>query len=111
MVNYSKAYWKRVSDRNRICGKRSAAVQREARLTQTIDADTLRQRALHDRRGTFYAEIVRATEAGFTRIHVYWSVSGRVDQLDGFYNGEKVFTCRESLVLESINEFLHAEAP
>lgn len=63
------------------------------------DADTLRQQALHDRKGQFYCA-VRVPAGTF---EVRWSVLGRTDQLDVFDpNGIKVATCRLGLVLSSI---------
>jgi hypothetical protein len=108
MVCYSKAYWKRVSDRNRIRGKRSAAVMAERRVTRYIDADTMRQRALYDRRGRLYAEISVETEIGRVTFSARWSVRGRTDQVDLFDGAVLVFTCRPSLVLERIHAHVFA---
>ena len=104
MVCYSKAYWKRVSDRNRLRGKRAQQVIREKRLTQEIDADTMRQRAFYDRRGEFYAEVRKRTEAGDVVFTLRWSVCGRCDQLDIFDGATVLATCRPSLVLARIEE-------
>lgn len=95
MVRFSKAYRKRIADRNRLRGKRSQEVQREGRMSREIDADTLRQRALFDRRGTEYATVMM----GGQRFTLLWSTAGRCDQVDVFCDGQRLDTVRPSLVL------------
>lgn len=65
---------------------------------QDIDADTLRRRALDDRRGRHYATI---TINGLS-YPVVWSCRGRSDQVDIFCDGSLIATCRSSLVLQTI---------
>lgn len=64
-------------------GRRSQRVQAARRIEQGPDAETLRARALHDRRGTVIREGV--TYFGDGRV-VQWcvrhSVAGRSDQFD-----------------------------
>ena len=102
MVNYSKTYWKRVSDRNRIRGKRSQAIQRENRLTRELDADTLRQRAIYDRRGRLAFMITCDGET----FYIQHSVCGRCDQYDVIYQGEIVTRIRLGMILAVISKQL-----
>lgn len=103
MVCYSKAYWKRVSDRNRLRGKRAQIRIHEKMLARDVDADTMRQRAFQDRRGTQYATVTKQTEAGMQTFTLLWSVAGRCDQLDVIQCGVIVATIRPSLALTKID--------
>ena len=98
MVCYAKAYWKRVSDRNRLRGKRAQAVMREQRLTRELDADTLRQRALYDRRGATVFVIRRGVDS----FEIQHSICGRTDQYDVIHNNCIIATKRLDLILEAI---------
>ena len=79
-------------------GKRSQAIQREHRLTRDIDADTMRQRAFYDRRGTI-AFFIRQGEDSFEIQH---SVCGRCDQYDIIHNNAVIETVRLGKILETI---------
>ena len=65
-----------------------------------VDADTLRKRALHDRKGSHYATI---STNGFV-FELFWSASGRVDQVDVFIGGKHMLTARPSICLEWCRE-------
>ncbi len=71
-----------------------------------IDSDTLRNRALDDRRGTFFAEIKKKMEDRFVTFTLLWSISGRRDQIDIFENGRNLVTIRPNKALEKIDEIL-----
>ena len=62
------------------------------------DADTLRQRAAHDRRG----RCVLAGRCGRLGFAVCHSTAGRTDQYDIFLDGQLVTTIRSGLVLETL---------
>ena len=105
MVRFSKAYRKRVADVNRLRGKRSQQVQAEGRLDRAIDADTLRQRALFDRRGATVVSGCLSSEAGRLPFFVCHSTAGRCDQFDVFVDGARIATTRASLVLSILVGF------
>jgi len=105
MVKYSAAYRKRVSDAARIRGKRSALATAHRCATQEIDADTLRQRALYDRRGTPIIVGHIQTELGPIACRIEWSCSGRTDQADLIIDGKIIATRRLSLILESLLKY------
>lgn len=107
MVRYSAAYRKRISDAARMRGKRSALVTAQRCATQEIDADTLRQRALYDRRGTPIIVGQIKTEAGPMPCQIQWSSSGRTDQADLIVEGKIIATKRLSLILESLLKCTH----
>lgn len=65
-----------------------------------LDADTLRRRALFDRKGTHYATIAMNGQT----YSVLWSTLGRSDQVDIYHNTKKLVTCRPSLVLRRLEE-------
>lgn len=65
-----------------------------------LDADTLRLRALHDRKGAHYATI---STSGLV-FELFWSVNGRVDQVDVFLAGKNMLTARPSICLEWCRE-------
>lgn len=72
-----------------------------------VDADTLRRRALEDRRGQLYATLSYPTLLGPRYFRLLWSIVGRVDQLDVFdSDGAKVITCRLSAVLNRLSALL-----
>ena len=106
MICFSKAYWKKVSDRNRIRGKRAQLRIHEKMLARDADADTVRQRALYDRRGTHYATVTKPSEAGPQTFALQWSIDGRCDQLDVIHAGAIIATIRPSLVLSEIDKII-----
>jgi hypothetical protein len=68
-------------------GRRSQAVQAEARKTREPDFHTLRLRSLHDRRGELIAE---GTSYRAGRVHdwrIVHSLTGRVNQVDLLIDG------------------------
>lgn len=78
---------------------RSNAVQAAARLLRPLDADTVRARALDDRRGTVIREgLTFSLAAGLLRV-TCWSVChsrrGRVNQVDITIDGAVWRTCSE----------------
>lgn len=94
---------RRHSERQRIRVKRSwdSGERHAAIIRRGVDADTLRLRALEDRRGTV------VIDAG--AVVVLWSMLGRTDQMDIFEDGRKVFTgsahrCMDELVKMSMNK-------
>ncbi len=68
------------------------------------DADTLRKRALSDRRGSHYAT-VQMQGCTFTLL---WSTNGRTDQIDVFEGTRLLATIRPSLALGAIGALLSA---
>jgi hypothetical protein len=70
---------------------------------QNADADTVRARALDDRRGSEYATI---TMRGGKRFVLLWSVKGRRDQLDIFHAGGIIQSIRPSGVIATLEKFL-----
>lgn len=66
----------------------------------TVDADTLRLRTLHDRKGAHYATVLTS---GLV-FELFWSVNGRVDQVDVFLAGKNMLTARPSICLEWCRE-------
>lgn len=69
-------------------GRRSQAVQAEARMQREPDFETLRMRALHDRRGELITEGVSYHAAGAKHWRIVRSVAGRVNQVDLIINGQ-----------------------
>lgn len=69
-----------------------------------VDADTLRRRALDDRRGSLYADVYVPTELGRTLFTLRWSVRGRTDQVDVMCEGAILATIRPGRALEMIYE-------
>lgn len=91
MPRFSTLSRKRISDAARIRGKRGAAALEAKRAeyveTHGIDAETLRWRALEDRRGTVWRTWTRreaGVEQSWQAVH---SVAGRSDQFDVFCDG------------------------
>lgn len=78
-------------------------IHRQKQQQRTPDADTLRNRAFYDRRGTLYADITKATEAGRTCFHLRWSTAGRRDQVDIFEDNRLCKTIRPSAALQWID--------
>lgn len=78
---------------------------RERQRSREIDVDSLRKRALEDRRGTHYATITKQTNLGAIYFTLLWSVAGRVDQVDIIESGSIVATVRPSLALSTIDKF------
>ena len=72
---------------------------RTKQQTREIDADTLRDRARYDRRGSLILSGNVPTELGPKRVIVRWSVLGRVDQMDIVIDTVVVKTCRPALVI------------
>ncbi len=70
------------------------------RQSGQVDADTLRLRELHDRKGAHYATI----NTNSLVFELFWSVSGRVDQVDVFLAGRHMLTARPSICLEWCRE-------
>lgn len=69
-------------------GRRSQAVQAEARKSREPDLHTLRLRALHDRRGELIRE---GTSYKSGRVHdwrIVRSVRGRINQVDLIIDGQ-----------------------
>jgi hypothetical protein len=82
-------------DRRRVAQEwaaRSRAVQAAARLARGPDADTLRRRALDDRRGTILRQGATYTAHGVTHWLVRHAVCGRTDQFELIANGKIVRT-------------------
>lgn len=71
-----------------------------------IDADTLRYRALHDRRGSFYAKITKEVAGKTIDFLILWSTNGRTDQVDIFENGHLLKTIRPAIALKIIDELV-----
>lgn len=74
------------------CARRSNAVQAISRIEHGSDAETVRQRALHDARGMVVREGTTYTATGETHWQTQRSVLGRVDQYDLVANGQLVGT-------------------
>jgi hypothetical protein len=69
-------------------GRRSQAVQAEARKTREPDFHTARLRALHDRRGELIREGVSYRKTGPRYWRIIRSIRGRVNQVDLLINGQ-----------------------
>lgn len=92
MVYFNQNLKKRVSDAARIRGKRGAAKCGANRLKRVslhgVDADTLRYRALDDRRGAIWREwTVSLGDGVYQRWQAFHAVGGRTDQFDVFCDG------------------------
>lgn len=74
-------------------GRRSQAVQAEQRLNRDPDAETVRRRALDDRRGTVIRAGVTYRATGETIWAVAHSRAGRTDQFDVVADGRLWRTC------------------
>lgn len=101
---------KQRADRFRIALKRSweRGGHRDKFESTEIDVDTLHARARYDRKGTFYAEIIKRSEDS-GRIHYFtllWSTCGRTDQLDVVENGRILATVRPGLALETVERIV-----
>lgn len=82
-------------------GRRMAMARWSAdRQAGEVDSDTMRLRALHDRKGAHYATI---STNGLV-FELFWSVNGRVDQVDVFLSGKHMLTSRPSICLEWCRE-------
>ncbi len=73
-------------------------------MARDTDADTLRQRAIYDRRGKVIITGVTQTELGPQRCSIAHSVAGRSDQYDLTIDGQIVATTHIGLVLERLIE-------
>ena len=68
------------------------------RVGREIDADTIRKRALFDRKGTHFADI----NFGGGVFRAYWSTRGRSDQVDLFCDGVLVATCAPNRIFSEL---------
>jgi hypothetical protein len=73
---------------------------------QQADADTLRSRALYDRRGTVVLAGHCNTQAGAVPIAVRYSTAGRSDQLDVFLDNRLLFTASAARAMPELMAFL-----
>lgn len=76
--------------------------QRQLERGANADVDTLRKRALHDRRGSLYARVTVPTECGERTFALLWSVRGRTDQVDIISDGAILATIRPGAALSEI---------
>jgi hypothetical protein len=72
-----------------VWGKRGAASNALRRIAAGPDAETLRKRALDDRRGSLVRELFKDG----SHVRVVHSVRGRTDQLDALIDGNLWRTC------------------
>jgi hypothetical protein len=73
---------------------------RQRQQQREPDADTMRNRALWDRKGSRFADITLPDGQLF---RAYWSTCGRTDQVDVFHDGRKVATCSPNRIFKEIN--------
>ena len=85
--SYRRIRRERASAIGRKRGLASQRVQAENRLHREVDADTMRQRALHDARGRIVREGATFRASGMTHWLVRRSITGRVDQFDFVADG------------------------
>lgn len=62
---------------------------RQLQQQRPVSAEDIRMRALHDRKGSFFAAIHAADGRVFK---AYWSTMGRTDQVDLFLDNAKIAT-------------------
>ena len=77
-----------------------SGVHRARQQSGGADADTMRKRAIYDRRGTLIISGQIKTEVGDKPLSVQWSTHGRSDQIDILIDGVTVKACRPSLSME-----------
>lgn len=79
--------------RRREVGRRWGLLSKAAWKPREPDYETLRYRALHDRKGKVIREGATFTALGETHWQVRHSAGGRTDQLDLVANGTVAKTC------------------
>ena len=90
LYRYPKSLRKRIA---RMWGLRSVATHATRRQKRGVDAETLRQRALHDARGSLIREGCTYSNGGEQHWQIVRSVRGRTTQRDVLVNGELFKTC------------------